>query len=273
MSETLPLPLKSPVAITAIQRRIWIADQEPPSLASFDPASGQMLSRIALDDRPVAASATADFVSAGMSSGVVAAFDPSTGKQVWRRAVSSGSLQLKPTRDRLWAWDRQAGAFLAFDFSGAVSRLVAQAATLFTPGADGVYWLSAAGMLGFRPRVQGDGLTAQLPSGIEGAGAMVVCANALWLSVPDALLLLDLRSLELRARVAAPEGPVAHLICDDVRLFGGSRGVFLLDPRADAEIHPLPLTLQSPLRGLAVASQKLWVLESAEPLVHILDVP
>jgi streptogramin lyase len=273
MSETLRLSLKIPVAIAGAKGRIWIADQDPPSLAVFDPASGQMTSRIALEDKPVTVSAGVGFVASGTASGSVIAFNPETGKELWRSAASSGDLQMKPVRDRVWVWDRPGASFLAFDQSGAQDRIDAQGVTLFAPGPDGVFWLSADRILGFQPRTQGHGLTVHLPSGAPTVGAMVVCANALWLSVSYALLLLDLRSLELRATAKASEGPVSHLICDNGRLFGGSPGVFLLDPAADAMVRPLPVTLSSQLRGLAVAGEKLWALESAEPLVHILDVP
>jgi hypothetical protein len=273
MTETLRLPLKSPVAITATRRRIWIADQDSSSLAVFEPASGQLVSRVAVDDKPVAISAAAGFVAAALASGVIIAYDPDSGKELWRGAASSGNLQLRPAPNHIWIWDGEASAFMVFDVSGIASRFDAQGVTAFAPGANGVYWLSAAGILGFRPQTLGDSRTAPLSSDIQSTGAMVVCANALWLSVPNGLLLLDLHSLERRTTIKAPEGPVSHLICDDGRLFGGSRGVFLLDPAADARARPLAVTPQSPLSGLAVAGEKLWALESAEPLVHILDVP
>ena len=91
--------------------------------------------------------------------------------------------------------------------------------------------------------------------------------------MPSGLMLLDMRSGELRARIDAPESSVPYLICDDGRLFGGSRGAFVLDPAADAKIRALPVASQSPLRGLAVAANKLRALESAEPVAHIVDVP
>jgi outer membrane protein assembly factor BamB len=273
MSETLRLPLRNPVAMTGARRRIWIADEDSSSLAVFDPASGHLVLQIGLDDKPVAASAAAGFVVAGTASAVVTAYDPNTGQELWRRAASSGDLELKPSHDYVWVWDRQASSLISFDLSGNASRLDARGAIMFTPAPNGIYWLSANGTLGFRSQDQRDSLTTQLPPGVLSIGAMVVCANVLWLSIPDALLLFDLRSLELRATLKAPEGPVSHLICDNGRLFGGSRGVFLLDPAADANAHSLPITLQSPLRGLAVAGENLWALESTEPLVHILNIP
>ena len=273
MSNALRLPLKVPVAITAAGGKIWIADEESQSLAGFDPASGELLSRMALDDKPAAVSAASGFVAVSMVSGTLVACDPGVGKVLWRGAVSSGDVQLKPTREHVWAWDRRASAVMAFDLSGVASRLDAQGFTAFAPSRDGVYWLSATGILGFRPRGEGEGFTAHLPSGVEPAGAMVVCANALWMSVPGGLLLFDLRSLELRARIDAPEGAVPHLLCENGRLYGGSRGAFMLDPAADAGVRALPVASKSALRGMAVAPNKLWALESAEPVAHIVDVP
>ena len=273
MSKPLRLPLKRPVAITAMNGRIWIADEESQSIVGFDPANGEVLSRMALDDKPVAISAAAGFLAVGMASGALLACDPSAGKKLWQGTISSGELRLMPARERSWAWDRQASTLTAFDRSGIVSRLDAQGIIACAPSDDGVYWLSASGVLGFRPLAEGEGFTAHPPSGVGPTGAMVVCANALWLSAPAGLVLLDMRSLELRARLDAPESSVPHLICSDGRLFGGSRGVFVFDPAADAKVRALPLASQSPLRGLAVAADKLWALESAEPIVHIVDVP
>ena len=273
MSKTLRLPLKQPVAITGANGRIWIADEESQSLASFEPASGELLSRMVLDDKPVALSAAGGFVVVGTASGTLLAIDPDAGRKLWRGAASSGDLQLVAGRQHVWAWDRRASTLMAFDLSGVASRFEARGFTAFAPSRDGVYWLSAGGVLGFRQRAEGEGFTAHLPSDVGPVGAMVVCANALWLSVPRGLLLLDMRSGELRARIDAPESSAPYLICDDGRLFGGSRGAFVLDPAADAKVRALPIAPQSPLRGLAVAANKLWALESAEPVAHIIDVP
>jgi hypothetical protein len=274
MSKALPLPLKSPIAIAAADRKIWIADDESQSLAGFDPASGELLSRMALDDKPAAISASAGFLAVGMASGTLLACDPGAGKMMWRGAASTGDLQLMPARQHVWAWDRRASTLMAFDPSGVVSRLDARGFAAFAPSHDGIFWLSEDNLVGFRPRDGGNGFSAQLPAGAGSPSAMVVCANALWLSIPGALLLLDLRALELRARLKAPEeGPVPHLLCENGRLFGGARSAFILDPAADNMVRALPLAAKSPLRGMAVVKNKLWALESAESVAHIIDVP
>ena len=102
---------------------------------------------------------------------------------------------------------------------------------------------------------------------------MAACANALWLSVEGALLLLASDSLEVRATLRAPEGPVPHLICFEGRLFGGSHGVFALEPAADAEVRVLLAKLPTPLRALAVSGTHLWALEAADSVLHIIGIP
>lgn len=273
MSQALRLPLKGPVAIAAAGGKIWIADDESQSLAGFDPASGELVSRMALEEKPVVISAAAGFLAVGTASGILLACDPSAGKMMWHGAASTGRLQLMPAPECVWAWDRRASTLIEFDPSGVVSRLDARGFVGFAPSRDGTYWLAEDGLVGFRQRGGSDGFTAQLPADVGSPGAMVACANALWLSVPGTLLLLDLRSLELRATLKAPEGPVPHLLCEGGRLFGGQRGAFVLDPAADAMVRALALSAKSPLRGMAVATNKLWALESAQPVAHILEVP
>ena len=86
---------------------MWVADQQSSSIARFDPQSGAMEAQIALDEMPVALGATPEFLAAGLATGSVIAFDPDSGRQLWRRSVSGGDMQLKTTRYRLWIWDRE----------------------------------------------------------------------------------------------------------------------------------------------------------------------
>jgi hypothetical protein len=273
MAETLQLSLSRPVAITAAGGRIWIADNASASLAGFDPRSARLAVQIALAGRPVALAAGSEFVAAGLDNGLIAAYEPATGKELWRGAAGSANLRLKAAGERLWAWDREAATLAAFGVSGAVAaRLDTPGIAAFAPVPGGVAWLTAGGSLcSYSLMGDADG-AAELPSGSGPFGDLLACANALWLSAPGTLVLIDLRNLAWRVTLPAPEGPVSHLACADGRLFGGERSLFVLDPAADARARPLLADLLSPLLGLAATQERLWALERAGAVVHILSV-
>ena len=267
------LPLKGPVAMAGGPQGIWVADDDSRSVALFDPDSARMASQVSLRDTPVTVAATAEFVGVALRAGDVSCFDAESGKELWQRSASSGDVQLKASRDRLWAWDRRASAFIAWDRAGTASRIEAEGVTAFAPDGDGIYWLSRTGIIGYRQRTRDKTVTMELPEYATRVGAMAVCAHALWLSVEGALVLVSQHPLEARATLRAPEGPVPHLICFEGRLFGGSYGVFALEPAADAEVRVLLARLQTPLRALAVSGTRLWALETGDSVVHIVGIP
>jgi len=134
------------------------------------------------------------------------------------------------------------------------------------PDPSGGYRLSPDGVLSAP-----DGRTLTIPEA-AGAGAVAVCANGVWISVKDALLLINPYEMTHRATLAAPEGPVPHLLCADGKLVGGLHGVFVLNPMTDHRVHALPVQPKSPLAAIAANSAAVWALESAEPVVHITDL-
>ena len=273
MNETLRLKLKSPVALAASTRDIWIADAGAPALARFDPAGGEPTRAIALPAAPTALAGAGSLIVAGLATGALVAFDGEPGTELWREMDDRdrGDWLLRAAGDAIWAWKRESGELLRCTRSGVEARLRMEGQS-FAPGRDVVYCLSADGLITTHDATGSRGASVRLPGDAQPTGATVVCANAFWVSVPDALVLVNARSLEVKAKLAAPEGPVAHLICDGQQLFGGSRGVFTLDPAVDGRVRPVAVTLGSAVGGLAAARSRLWVLESAAPIVHLIDV-
>jgi outer membrane protein assembly factor BamB len=268
MSKMLRLAVASPVAMQGTERGIWIADADSHSLVCLTAAEGKQVAEISLEGAPVSMATAGGMVAAGLASGTVVAFDGESGAELWRRPGPAGA-RLKGEGNYIWAG---AGDSLAwFDRSGAGGRTAASGMRAFAPGADGVFWLSRDGVLSAYS-VAGSGTrTLALPAA-SGGGAMAACANAIWVSVNNGLLLVEQYAMELRTTLAAPEGPVPHLICADGKLIGGLIGVFVLNPMTDARVHPLAVKPESPLRAIAANSSMVWALESARPVVHITEL-
>jgi hypothetical protein len=178
--------------------------------------------------------------------------------------------QMRSGGELIWASERDSGALLAFDRSGPVTRVSTEGLRAFAPANSRVFWLSKNDVLVASDLSGTATRTEPLPQAFE-VGTMACCANALWFSVTNGLLMIDLVSLQMRSRLAAPEGPVPHLMCKDGKLAGGSGTIFVLNPMTDMAIHTIGVQAQSPLRGIAATATKIWALESAGLLVHIAD--
>jgi hypothetical protein len=253
-------------------RGIWVADADAPAVMLFDAASARTIAQVALPDIPVSMAGTVDTIAVGLQSGDVIGLANDDGRERWRRAAGSGEVRLKAWRDRLWAWDRHAATLLGWDEAGNAHRVDARGAVDFAPHAHAVYWVEGGGHLGSHRLDRQPARTTALPVGAMPAAAMVACANALWVSVAAGLLLIPLQTMEVRATIRTPEASVPHLLCFDGRLFGGGRAVFALEPAADADARPLPVHPRAGVRDLAVSGTHLWVLDAAEPLVHIVGI-
>jgi hypothetical protein len=266
MTKTVRLPLASPVAMQGTERSIWVADRDSRSLVSFAAADATQLRKISLGEAPVAMACAKDFVAAGLASGSVVGFDAETGAEIWRRSLAA--MQLRSGPDCIWAAERDRDELVSFDRSGASTRVRAENVQAFAALPTGVMWLSRDGVLAGHNVLERSPRTLPLPQGVT-AGALAACANAVWVSIENGLLLVDQYEFQLRSKLTAPEGPVPHLLCADGKLIGGLNGVFVLNPITDARVHPLPVQPQSPLTGIAANADLIWCLESAQPVVHI----
>lgn len=239
----------------------------------LDGASAGILASVALGDEPRSVAAGGELVAVALGSGEVIAVSAGDREPLWRRRAASGDVSLGASRDRVWAWDRGASAFLAWDRSGRQEQFDGADAMAFAPAENGIYSLTSQGMLRFQSRA-GAPVSARLPDGVSPVGAMLFCANSLWIGVADGLLLAARDTLEARATLRVPEPAVSHLVCYNGRVFGGGRSaVFSVEPAADDNARSLGISPRSPLLGLAVSGQHLWALESSEPDVHIARIP
>jgi len=259
--------------VAGAREGIWIVDAASKSAVLFDAAFTSIVRRIEVSHAPIGIATTKELVAVALDNGDVVAFGAGELEPRWRRTAGSGNLQLKASRDRVWAWDQAGSVFLSWDVAGELERLDATGATAFAPADTGVYWLSAAGLVALSAQA-GTSHKATLPDHVLPAGAVLACANSLWISIAGGLLLAALDTLDPRATLSAPEGPVPHLVCFHGRIFGGGvRAVFAIEPAADDNARSLGVTLQRPLLGLAVSGTHLWAVETGEAVVHIVPVP
>jgi hypothetical protein len=273
VTRTDRLPLGCPAAVAGAREGIWIGDAASKSAVLFDAGSTSIVRRIALSHAPIGIATTKELVAVALENGDVVTFGAGELEPRWRRTAGSGDLELKASRDHVWAWDKTASVFLMWDVAGEPERFDATGATAFAPVDTGVYWLSSAGVVAFDARA-GTSRKASLPDHALPAGAVLACANSLWISIAGGLLLASLDTLGSRATLSAPEGPVPHLVCFHGRVFGGGvRAVFAIEPAADDNARSLGVTLRHPLLGLGVVGTHLWAVETGEPVVHIVRLP
>lgn len=267
------LRLEKPVAATGDRADVWIADEALKTVTRFDAASAEQGPVISVESPPVDVELTRELVWVGHADGSIVAYARSTGEEAFRHASSSGQIQLRSDGQRLWVLDRSVSALAVFDAAGDRRIVGGRGVITYAPGAGGVYWISEDGMVHLENGERDAPPPLRLPGGTDTGGALAVCANSLWLSVHNGLLMLSLRSLEPGPTIPAPEGPVPHLICDaDSRIIGGARSVFVLDPAADDAVRVLDVELKSELLALVAAGDHVWALESAESIAHVIHI-
>jgi hypothetical protein len=272
VTRTVRLPLLRPTAIAAGREGIWIADAGSTSAVLFDPASADVRARVPLEHKPIDIAVADDIVAVALDSGEVAAFGTGDRRIRWHRPGTSQDVSLGASRDRVWAWDRGASRFVAWDRSGVALDFAAVGATAFTPSDRGVYSIGARD-LRFQS-LTGESLSQQLPDGTAPTGALLACANSVWIGVPNGLLLTAQDTLAARVTLRVPAAHVTHLVCFHGRIFGGdSKAVFSLEPSADDNARALDVRPTEDLLGLAVSGRHLWVLQSGTPDVHVVRVP
>ena len=268
MNRVVTLNLKNPMGLAGEPTGIWIADRHSRTLNKFEIATGIPLSVIQLEAIPVSVTAGTNVVVVGMDDGSIDFFNVSTGEKLFRRFVTSGDLSLQSDKTHIFVLDQEDSKVITFDLSGNRIQRTGERISTFSPGAGGMYWISDDKQVGFiKEGERYQSATTQLHEDMS-TGAMVACANSLWVSVTNGLIMVSLKSLTMGPVLPAPEGPVPYLICDDdSRIIGGFQGLFLLDPAADDGLHPINVKFQSNLRGLTAVGMYIWALESGRPVV------
>jgi outer membrane protein assembly factor BamB len=270
MADAVRLPIAEPVALEGGRQWMWVADRPTQSLKAFRAEDAGAVRSLQLPGPPVTLAGADGFICAGLASGNIVAIEEDSGRELWQNSAFRGAMHMRSGGELVWATEPDGGSLLAFDRSGPVARVPAEGLLAFAPANGQVLWLSKDGVLVACDMTGKATKTEVLPQPFA-AGATVCCANALWFSVTNGLLMIDLLSLQTRSVLTAPEGPVPHLICRDGKLAGGSSTVFVLNPMTDMSVHALGVRPQSPLRGIAATATKVWALESADPVVHIAD--
>lgn len=272
MDKVVNLDLETPVAAIGRAGQVWVADRASNSVIRYDAETGFRLGDLALNVTPVDLAIVSDSLVIASKDGLVLWYSVNTGQEIFRSSISSANLCLKADRDMLWVLDREQSKLVAFDYTNKLREVKVESVKDFTVGQGKVYWLSYEGTITCHDsNVDVQDETRLLTA--DQAGSISFCANSLWISVTEGLMMALVLSLEPGDILPAPEGPVPHLICNDGAIIGGKKGLFVLDPSADNNIYPIDISLKSELRALVGADTCIWALESDEPLVHIFHVP
>ena len=284
MQRTWRLPVASVIDGAGVRDAVWIADAANRELVCFSSTDATLLHRVSLDGRPLCLAASERLLALGTADGMLRGLDPGTGTERFRAGLGADPVAVRVRGDAAWVVLSD-GTIARLDGPMA-RRFSLQDAALLAVGRDhpgdpsglppGSAFVLAGGAL---VRVRPDGTEDARAAAPDGAGPLVVmtfCANALWASTRSSLLLCDPITLALRATFPAseaPGGPIEHLICNEGgRLIGAGRGVFVMNPAADEMFRALPVAAASPIRALASSGTTLWAIESAAPVVHIIDV-
>jgi len=271
----LRLDVGRPVALAGGDRSMWAADASPPSLVELEPARAARRRALPLDARPLAVAVAGGTVAAATGDGRLMAYDAASGELRFELATGAADPVLAAAGDVLWLLDRRRGRLLAVDLEGRErARLAAPGAVAIAAAENGVFWLSGRdATLHHHDLARGEARAVTLDLGGAGAGAIVFCANAVWVALPGELLLIPAYSLRPGPRLSVPLERVEHLACTDQRLVAGADdGLVLLDPAADQAAQRLDLTFPHGLAHLAAAADHLWAVERDEPIAHVLRI-
>ncbi len=271
MDKVVNLDLETPVAAIGKAGQVWFADGASNSVVRYDAQTGSRLENLELDVTPVDLAIVSDAIAIASQNGLVLWHSINTGREIYRVSISSANLALKADNKVLWVLDREHSKLVAFDYTNKIREIKTGSVKDFAVGRGKVYWLSYEGAITCHDSNAGvQDETKALTT--DQTGSISYCANSLWISVTDGLMMASVLSLEAGNILPAPEGPVPHLICNDGAIIGGKQGLFVLDPSTDNNIYPVDISLRSELCALVGADNCIWALESDEPLVHIFHV-
>lgn len=105
-------------------------------------------------------------------------------------------------------------------------------------------------------------------------GAMVVCANSVWISVARGLSRVGAWQASKGPTLRAPEGPVPFLVCARGALVGVSeRGsLFVLDPTVDADVRALGSVDGGRISEVIAVNDTVWIFSAEQPEARLLRV-
>lgn len=117
--------------------------------------------------------------------------------------------------------------------------------------------------------------TESIGHGAGERGAMVVCSNAVWISVRNGLCRIGAWDAKRGLDMAAPHGPVPFLVCAQGALVGASASgeYFALDPRIDADVRALHgVAPMGPLGHVIAVNEAVWAFPSGKNEAHLIRI-
>lgn len=253
MTQTKKVALPGPVrAVTTDGSSVWCAVED--RLLTFT-ASGTAIAegRGAGELRSLAASDGR--LLATTESTVVERLD--NGETLSRMASPvGGDAALVQGGGAVWLYDRaaQRARRLTPEF-GSPAELAVSDADRIAPDGTQLWWTSRADTM-----LRNGSAAIDLQVGSKARGGLVACAGSIWCSVAGGLLRVSAWAAELGLPIAAPEGPVDHLVCAGGILVGGSgrNGLFLMNPSSDVDVEHIDVDFGGPLEHLVGTRSVVW---------------
>jgi hypothetical protein len=252
-----------PVAAASDAESVWIVAGG--RLEAYDAGAHRRWEAGAPRDITALAAARDGMLAAAVETGIIAWIDGRSGEVVTRQSLG-GDLTVTAGGGAAWAVDRRHERAWRVEPDGS------RAGPVPLPGVarvavDGerIWWTSRHDTL-----LRGDGHAVDLG---RAAGAVAACAGSVWISAPGALLRVGAWSGELGRPLPAPGGTATHLDCADGMLAGGSAGgLFVLDPRIDADAQRLDVALEDELGFLLATRSHVWAIAAGRDRAHVVPV-
>jgi hypothetical protein len=229
-------------------RRVWIFEPE-----------GDEVAASAIPEELASLAAGGGAAVGATSAGVLVWLDPHSGQAV-ARAPIGGSPFVVGGDDAVWAIDPASGRAWRLTEPGTADEPVAVGdVELAAPLGDRLWWTALSDTL-----LRDGAREVDLGHAAAERGAIVACSGAVWVSVHRAVVRVGGWSADTSPPLAAPEGPVRHLVCAGGTLVGasGRRGLFTLNPAVDASIQHHDIDLGGELHALVAAGSAVWAFPS-----------
>lgn len=200
-------------------------------------------------------------LAATLDPGVVAWLDSASGA-VRRERPGCGDAVLVSGGGAVWAVDARGGRAWRLGEPGTLSAPIA------VPGvdraaADGerLWWTSR-----HDTTLRGGDRPVDLGAAPHERGGLAACAGSIWVSVARGLIRVGAWAAATGPLVSAPIGPVEFLTCGGGVLVGGSeRGLFALDPAADADARRVAAPVDGDVGLLVATSTTAWMFAARRP--------
>jgi hypothetical protein len=194
-------------------------------------------------------------VAATLDPGVVAWLDSSSGKAL-RQRPASGDAVLVTGGGSIWAVDARTGRAWRLGEPGTlIGPLAVPGVDRAAADGDRLWWTSR-----HDSTLRGGARPVDLGVAPHERGGLAACAGSIWISITRGLIRVGAWAAEKGLPVLAPTGPVEFLACSGGVLVGGSeRGLFALDPAADADARLIEANVGGDVGLLVATSTTVWM--------------